>query len=217
MQILGWFETLEDGCESLKAIFRCVALPLVGVSLTLLCRWWGGPVGGLPHLFKASWVCQTGPKNPPSGGKSHSVGSSRARLDAELCQKKRRKRCLEWLQFVKQEGGKNKSLCLVSVRGRGSGLPSVYPNCCPVFAGNHGISVLSLGGQVGQQVPVWLVGRLAGVKMLIPGEPSPTLCHQGFVSPSGVGSPEDADEPHSCAPPLPKRSTQSLPAFGFLF
>jgi len=64
---------------------------------------------------------------------------------------------------------------------------------------------------------VWLVGRLAGVKMLIPGEPSPTLCHQGFVSPSGVGSPEDADEPHSCAPPHPKRSTQSLPAFGFLF
>lgn len=105
----------------------------------------------------------------------------------------------------------------MSVRGRGSGLPSVYPNCCPVFAGNHGISVLSLGGQVGQQVPVWLVGRLAGVKMLIPGEPSPTLCHQGFVSPSGVGSPEDADEPHSCAPPHPKRSTQSLPAFGFLF
>lgn len=145
------------------------------------------------------------------------MGSSRARLDAELCQKKWRKCCLEWLQFVKREGGKNKSLCLVSVRGRASGLPSVHPNCCPVFAGNHGISVLSLGGQVGQQVPVWLVGRLAGVKMLIPGEPSPTLCHQGFVSPSGVGSPEDADEPHSCAPPRPKRSTQSLPAFGFLF
>lgn len=36
MQIMGWFETLEDGCESLKTIFRRLAFPLFGVSFTLL-------------------------------------------------------------------------------------------------------------------------------------------------------------------------------------
>lgn len=62
MQIMGWFETLEDGCESLKTIFRRLAFPLFGVSFTLLSIRTAGTdpqalVAGQPRRAEAGGGC----------------------------------------------------------------------------------------------------------------------------------------------------------------